>query len=77
MSLPKKTVRTEVKAEVHQGLGILAQLSGRTIERYVEVLISTHVVSEAKAAIMRADEFQRAGISGNFRDSAFDDGVMR
>jgi hypothetical protein len=77
MSLPKKTIRTEVPEEVHKGLKVLVDLSRfGTIERYVEALIARHVVSEAKEAIMRADQFQRAGIDGSFRESQFDPGML-
>jgi hypothetical protein len=76
MSLPKKTVRTEVPDEIHRGLRVLVDLSRfGTLERYVEALIARHVVSEAKAAIVRADEFQRAGIDRTFRESQFDWGA--
>lgn len=76
MSLPKKTIRTEVPDEIHKGLKVLVDLSRfGTIERYVEALIARHVVSEAKVAIFRADEFQRAGIDGTFRESQFDAGL--
>lgn len=75
MSLPKKDVRTALPHQVHAAMRILAGLAGLTVERYAEKVITKHVVGEAKAAIVRADEFQRAGIDRSFRESGFSDGV--
>lgn len=74
MSLPRKDLRTKLKVEIHQGLRLLAELAGVTMERYAETIITKHVACKARDAIMAADEFRRAGIDGSFRDSAFDDG---
>lgn len=75
MSLAKKDIRTQVGHPVHSALRVLASAAGYTIERYAERLITHHVVSKAKDAILLADEFQRAGIDRSFRESAFDNGV--
>lgn len=75
MSLPKKDIRSALQPEIHQALRVLATLAGETLDRYIERIVSRHVVREAKAAIVRADEFQRCGIDRKFRESQFDDGV--
>ena len=38
-------------------------------------ILSRHVVREAKASIMRADEFQKAGIDRTFRETMSDYGA--
>jgi hypothetical protein len=75
MTLPKKDIRTQVPEEIHRALMVLAMEAGKELNRYVEGLICRHVVREAKAAIMRADEFQRVGISRTSLESTFGDGV--
>jgi hypothetical protein len=75
MSLPKKDVRTAIPADLHDALRVLVGMSKfPTIERYVESLLCRHVVREANAAIMLADEFRRAGIDGTIRESQFSNG---
>lgn len=75
MSLPKKTIRTEVPDEIHSALKVLKDNSAfGTIERYIEALICKHVAKKAKEAILLADELQRAGIDRSIRESEFDRG---
>jgi hypothetical protein len=75
MSLPKRDIRTSVPDEIHKALWVLAEAAQMEISKYVEKLICRHVVREAKTAMMRADEFQRAGISRNSLESTFGEGV--
>lgn len=76
MSLPKKDVRTSVTSEIHEALRVLVGMSEfPTIERYVEALVSRHVVRKANAAIVLEEEFRRAGIDGKIRESQFGDGI--
>lgn len=77
MSLPKNTVRTEVPAEIHQGLRVLVDRSRfGMVERYIECLSVRHVAREAGDAILAADAFQSAGIDRTFLESSFDAGEV-
>jgi hypothetical protein len=75
MTLPKKDIRTQVPEEIHRALMVLAAEAKMELNRFVEKLICRHVVREAKAAMMRADEFQRVGISRTSLESTFGEGV--
>lgn len=77
MSLPKKTVRTEVPHETHQALRVLqAKSQHGSIERYVEDLLVRHVAMKSHAAIMLADSLREAGIDRTFRESMFGGGEV-
>lgn len=77
MSLPKKTIRTDVPHETHQALKVLvAQSQHGTIERYVEDLLVKHVARKSHSAIMLADSLRDAGIDRTFRESMFGGGEV-
>lgn len=68
MSLERKDLRLKLDHEVHAGLDVLADVSGKQLAELAEEIIREVVLARIHAATVVADRAKRLGIAGSGRE---------
>lgn len=69
MSLERKDVRFKLDAEMHQALGVLAEIAQVDIGEFCEQIVRGEVVRRVHEATVISERTARLGITGISRES--------
>ena len=68
MSLERKDLRLKLDADVHAGLDVLADVSGKQLSELAEEILREVVLQRIHAATVVAAAAKRLGITGSGRE---------